>query len=284
MSSSGKKWLTGCGIAFVIGILVIAALIYGGIRLGKKAIEEVEKVQAASQALNDRFGEPSSFAPDADGGIRPERLEAFLGARAGMATFRREMEQSLAVLDGADSSDGKSAGLLSKGREGLKLLPRIFGFYRERSQACLEAEIGLGEYTYIYVLGYYGFLQKQMAAGPGFTLVSSGDDHSDTSRSMDDFAVREARREMILSTARDLFLDILQNQLDASQAAGRPDSEEWETRLQAEIGKLQSDPYRLPWDDGLPEQIVKSLEPYRDRLESYWSEMCNALEVGPQIH
>jgi hypothetical protein len=284
MAGSGKKWLIGCAIAFVIGILIVAALIYGGIQLGRRAVERIEEVEAAGGALNDRFGDANSYVPDADGRIRPERLEAFLNARAATAPFRQEMESTLSTLDDSDSSEGGSGGFLGKGRAGLKLVPQVFGFYGERADACLQAEIGLGEYTYIYVVAYYGFLHKQVAAGPGFDLVTSGDGGNNRGRGRDDFAVREARREMILSTSRELFLDLLQNQLDASRLLPRPGPEPWEAELQLEIEKLQGDPYRLPWNDGLPEQLANSIEPYRERLESSWSEMCNALEVGPQIH
>ncbi len=283
MAGSGKKWLIGCGIAFVIGILLVVAMIYGGIQLGKKAVEKFEEVGAVTGALEDRFGGAETYIPDADGRIRPERMEAFLNARAAMAPFRQEFESTLALLDGDESSDDASGSFLSKGRAGLKLIPGIIGFFGERAEACLEAEIGLGEYAYIYVVSYYGLLQKQVAAGPGFVLTSADGDRNNQGRGDDEFAVREARREMILSTSRELFLDLLQNQLDASRLLPRPGPEPWEAELQIEIEKLQNDPYRLPWNDGLPEQLATSIEPYRERLESSWSEMCNALEIGPQL-
>jgi hypothetical protein len=78
---------------------------------------------------------------------------------------------------------------------------------------------------------------------------------------------------------------MLKNQL----ADLRKDSEyrktfaEWETSLEAEIRALESDAYRLPWYGRLPEQMESSLQPFQDRLNQSYSEMCNALETGPGI-
>jgi len=52
------------------------------------------------------------------------------------------------------------------------------------------------------------------------------------------------------------------------------------TAFSAEIGALEGDVHRLPWQDGLPEIIESSLQPYRDRLDNSHSAMCNALEIG----
>jgi hypothetical protein len=54
----------------------------------------------------------------------------------------------------------------------------------------------------------------------------------------------------------------------------------WRKALQAEIEAMESNRYRLIWQDGLPEVIQKSLEPYRQRLEDSYSPMTNALEIS----
>jgi len=51
-------------------------------------------------------------------------------------------------------------------------------------------------------------------------------------------------------------------------------------KLQTEVDRLEADAYRIPWQDGLPQEIVVSLEPYRERIEAGYRPMCNALEVG----
>ena len=51
------------------------------------------------------------------------------------------------------------------------------------------------------------------------------------------------------------------------------------TQLAAEITAMESDRFRIPWRDGVPEPIAASLEPYRRQLESSYSAMCNPLEI-----
>jgi hypothetical protein len=42
----------------------------------------------------------------------------------------------------------------------------------------------------------------------------------------------------------------------------------------------ESDVHPLPWQDGLPEVIESSLQPYRDLLDNSYGAMGNALEIG----
>ena len=37
---------------------------------------------------------------------------------------------------------------------------------------------------------------------------------------------------------------------------------------------------RILWEEGLPEQIRASLEPYRDRLDATYDDMTSILEMG----
>ena len=59
-----------------------------------------------------------------------------------------------------------------------------------------------------------------------------------------------------------------------------PDGEAWRRALAAEISALEADRFRIPWQDGLPEVLRQSLEPFRARLEASYSSMCNPLEIG----
>ena len=69
----------------------------------------------------------------------------------------------------------------------------------------------------------------------------------------------------------------LSNQLFADED---PELQRWREELVTEIVALEADERRLPWEDGVPEMIATSLSPYRDRLDSTYSAMCNELEVG----
>lgn len=276
MTETGKKWLIGCSIATLLGVLVLAALAWGAVSLIRKAGAEIEELESSSRALSERYGRASDFTPDPGGAISADRMEAFLAARDILAQASTELSDALATLDGSGGDGGSKLGA------GFKLLPRVFRFYGSRSEACLEAGIGLGEYGYLYILSYYDLLGKPVTAGPGFTLVGESDDGGSPGVPSTDFEVRDLRRERVLRSARDLALPILRNQLAAIPEAETGGS--WAGRLQEEIALLESDPYRLPWRDGLPERIATSLEPFRERLESSWNEMSNALEIGPQLN
>jgi hypothetical protein len=55
----------------------------------------------------------------------------------------------------------------------------------------------------------------------------------------------------------------------------------WRQTLATEIRALERDPYRLPWQNGLPPTLAESLEPYRSRLEASYSALANHLELAP---
>jgi hypothetical protein len=271
MTESGKKWLIGCSVAAILMAVLLGLLVWGGVTFFKKAVRGIEEIEESSRAVSSRFGPVSEFTPDPAGTIEGSRVEAFLAAREIMAPVRDELASSFATLEG--SSESRGEGRISAG---IKLLPRLFEFWQMRNEACLEAGIGPGEYSYLYILSYYGLLGKPVTSGPGFTLISDNDGPSRNSR--DEFDVREARLEHILGRTRNLMLRILRNQL-AAGAEG-----EWAAVLKDEIALLEADPFRLPFRDGLPDRIARSLEPYRDRLEQSWNGMTNPLEFGPQMH
>jgi hypothetical protein len=43
---------------------------------------------------------------------------------------------------------------------------------------------------------------------------------------------------------------------------------------------METDRYRIPWQDGLPEIIDLSLRPFRDRLEAGYSRLANLFELA----
>ena len=68
-------------------------------------------------------------------------------------------------------------------------------------------------------------------------------------------------------------------QADGLAVAGEGDPG-WREMLEAEVDALERDPYRLPWRDDLPAATAASFEPFRERLETSYSEICNPLEIG----
>ena len=291
MASTATKWAIGCSIGCGALILLLVALGVGSYFAVRGVVDDVQEAEAAMEALTERYGRISDFTPEPGGAIEPARMKAFLRARDAMAPFRTELAGSLGVLGDAKDAKGLNVSpgsALEKVRAGLSLLPGIFGFHTRRSEALLDAGMGLGEYRYLYVTAYYSWLGRPPADGPPFTLVGdtdvrieAGDDGDHHWEGPDEFEVRESRAERILLRIRQEILPMLRRQRDALERLEMdPDLEAYHRALVAEIAALGEDRLRIPWQDGLPAVLGESLEPFRARLEASYSPLCNPLEMG----
>ena len=79
-----------------------------------------------------------------------------------------------------------------------------------------------------------------------------------------------------------MFRSMLSNQLeelekDNSMSRRRSLKKEIEYEIQA----LKEDRERIPWQDGLPDFIRESFEPFKLRLNKSYNEMVNAVELNP---
>jgi len=285
VSEASRKWLVGCSVGCLALAVICVAVVGLFIYFLRNVVEDFEQTEAAMGRVTDRFGHASEFCPEADGRIRSERLEAFLSVGEIMAPTRAEMERSLRLLSDAEQGREMTSPRRIFGaiRSGIGLIPQIADFLTARNEAMLEAEMGLGEYYYTYAVVYYSWLGKSPADGPPFRLVGSNDDDDD--HDQDEFEVRERRREATLKELNEQLLPVLRNQLEAFDRAGPVErTASWRSALEAEIAAMEADRYRLPWIDGLPPVLADSLEPFRERLEANYSEMCNALEFAMQNH
>jgi hypothetical protein len=126
-----------------------------------------------------------------------------------------------------------------------------------------HGKIGLGEYTYIYVLAYYSWLGHSPGDGPGRNASTS-------------YVMVRTQSQL----HRDL-IRMLSNQLDSIADAG--DSSEWNqwrSELAGEIQKMKNDEGRVPWKDAVPRNIAESLEPFREGLEQSYSPLTNPFELS----
>jgi hypothetical protein len=280
----------GCGCGCGLLLLVLGLLGWAGFVYIKGIVQEGEKAEEVMAEVRERHGGLSDFRPSPNGSLPPERVETFLRVRELMAETRRETEGSLALLssdrpDAAKQVPGILGKLLGWGLGAAKvegvtnLLPQVVGFISARGNALLEAGMGPGEYLYIYSIAYYSWLGNSPADGPAFTLV--GDDEDQGGRAgQDEFDVRESRRESVLTRLNERLLPVLRRQLAALDESDTA-SDRWREELAAEITAMESDRFRIPWRDGVPEPIAVSLEPYRRQLRSSYSAMCNSLEIIP---
>lgn len=285
---TAKKWLIGCGIGCGAVIVIIAILAAGGYFFFKNIVDEFKDTEALMDSLTEQYGRVKDFCPNPDGPISADRLEAFLEAREAFAPVREKIGKAFAVLSEEEDlveQEGKSPrNVLKMLRLGFGVVPQVAEFIKGRNQALLDAEMGMGEYYYIYAIVYYSWLGKSPEDGPDFQIT--GPDEDDTPFrywKREDF--RADRGEWLVRWVHRTILPMLRNQLaklEEREAAIMP--EEWRQALAAEIDAMEADKDRLPWQDSLPPVIEASLKPFKQRLEESYSSMTNPLELAVEQH
>ncbi len=291
MKKTTRDWLWGCGIGcgavVVVVIILIAALtMYVG-----RSVKGFDDAADSRKTLEERFGPDTEFVPWADGSIPSERVEAFLTVRDATASSREGIERFFASIP---MTEEQIEELDPKGVfEALRFAARITGdsfgligdmkdLLKDRNQAMLGVEMGLGEYTYVYVMAYYSFLGHSQADGPvgmqpggamTITIPSTAEDEvsDEPGPRYGRWPERRIRRTVV---------GIMRNQLDAASAVD-PDGPggEWPRALAAEIEAMEEDRRRPPWADGPPLVLAASLEPYRERLEVTYNPTANPFEL-----
>jgi hypothetical protein len=183
-----------------------------------------------------------------------------------------ESKGVLEVLGFAAKITGGSFGLVGDMKNLLK----------DRNQAMLDVEMGLGEYTFIYAMAYYAFLRHSQADMP--IGMEPGGDMVVTipPEPAPDFADASNPRygRWPESRIRRTVLQTMENQLEAAIEADPAGADGWWPRaLAEEIEALTGNRRRPPWADGAPEALAASLEPYRERLEGSYSPVANQFEL-----
>lgn len=251
-----KGCLIGCGVAVLLAIIV--PIVGGLMMIGpfRYAIDTREEIE-------ERFGDESAFTPSVDGSIPADRLEAFLEVRNAIAKVSSKLEAASAQMRRMDEfDDQEEVSRTEVLGEAFKTTKAAFGIgpamgelFHARNQALLEAEMNLGEYTYIYTMAYHQRLIEDEDWGELF----------------DDSPVnRRVRR---------LLVEILGNQLAAIQGAGT-DSEAADL-LERQISALDDYDISVPYEEqGLPPSISRSIAPYRSRLDELFFPATAGLDLS----
>lgn len=255
---AGKYIFWGCAAILMIPILaVLAVAVRTWIPL---------RVAGSNRAdLEIRFGAPGSFAPAPDGGLSPDRVEAFLQVRRSMMELCprfEDLEVTLRRLDremtAREPQSGREIVQVASTLVGAlgDLTPLVGDFFRQRNEALMEAEMGIGEYIYLFTIAYGKRLTEGDVRG---TLFADGVSLSPEARTA-------LRSMLVLQLAR----------LSATEEA-----DEFRAALAQEIAALDEDPGRVPWQDHLPDPTLSSLAPYRERLDSQFCPETAGMEVDP---
>jgi len=211
--------------------------------------------------LEDRFGTQDAFVPPASGAPSPDRIEAFLRVRQALTSTCDDFwnaEQAVAKLEAFDDQEEVSKiavmkQALSTSKTMMGMGPLIGHFYEVRNQALVDQDMGLGEYTYIYVLAYNAEI-----VSPTEKLELFGPDATN-------LRVRQALTSM------------LANQLELLRQDDGP--ADVTATVATELEALENDPKRIPWQDGLPPEITASLLPYRSELDRLFCGSTPPLEL-----
>jgi len=260
-----KRWSwpkrTGIGCGLLLMLLVFAA---GGLWLNVRLLSG--RAVGTREKLEETYGSVDRFTPAVDGTIPAERVERFLAVRASLsagcdeftalkATFdtmasrvdRLHEEESERELKGKDFLPLLTAGgLVMKRMAGLG--PALGHYEIARNRALLDHDMGLGEYTWIYVTAYYGYLERRP----------------------EPFALDKQHRPRIF---RDRVRAEVLGMLRRLVAEGADDG--W----REELGALEADPDRVPFEDGVPGVLAASFEPYREPLERSFCPATSELDV-----
>lgn len=279
-STSTKKWLLGCGIGCGVVIVILVALGVGGFFFVKNIVEGFKDTEAIMSTLTEKYGRIKDYCPDPEGAIRAGRMEAFLEARDIMAPIREEIGESLSTISearrGEEIEVKTPKNVFKMLKLGFGIIPQIADFFKIRNQALLDIGMGMGEYYYIYIISYYSWLGNPVEDGPDFKLI-----YQEEEDYLDEEEMLEARRDRMLRRLHRMILPMLHNQYNKLIEGGSVKIlDKWQDALAAEIEEMESDQYRLPWQDGLPDVIKASLQPFKEHLEASYSSMTNPLEVA----
>ncbi len=282
-SNTTKKWLVGCGIG--CGAILLIAIVLGitGFMFFKNIVDEFKDTEEMMKILTERYGQITDYCPNPDGSISADRIEAFLAVREAFSESRKELGSSMQALEdrtaGTEVEVKRPRNILQMVKLGFGLVPQIAEFMKSRNQALLDAEMGMGEYHYIYVIAYFSWLGKPIEDGPDFQISESGEEEIRLGE-LDREEVREERRDLLLRRTHRMLLPMLHNQLRELASSDIAEAQKgWKAALEAEIQAMEEDRFRLPWQDGLPAQTKAALEPFRSRLDQSYNPMTNPIEL-----
>jgi hypothetical protein len=249
-----KGGAIGCGVLFVGTVLLAVAGTISMIRPLRHALDD-------RTTLEQRFGPQDAYRPALDGAVAPDRLQAFLSVRRELAPLCREFEDTATAVRRLESlDDQEDVSRVDAIRQAWRVAGRTMGMgsrigrlFEARNRALVDAGMGLGEYTYIYVMAYH----QQLAHSAADTIL------------FDEPAVN-ARVGAALRAS-------LRHQLAELEAGGEPSG--LIDGLKTEIERLDQDPGRLPWQDALPPAIGESFRAHRDTLDATFCPPVAELEL-----
>ncbi len=235
----------------MIGIVIIVT----GVFFVKNMVNSFEESDDILKSLLEKYGQIDDYCPSPSGTIKPERIETFLEARKSLKPIIDELEESIDFLSEEsrkrEDQERESTGPFKKVLTGIGLIPKIADFLKERNLALLREEMSIGEYYYIYTIAYYCWLNKPITDG---VPININEDNEFDYPHWEDEESKEIRHDLAVRRLHNIFLSMLKNQYEKLMESQKsPDiSQDWRDALENEIKAMESNRYRLVWQDGLP--------------------------------
>ncbi len=222
-----------------------------------KAIDSREALEAALPATDE-------YTPDRSGAIPAERMAIFLDIRRRLKPVQGELLDVHGAIRNVESvsepADEQST------RESLELLKPVpksmfkLAFYlaeysTTRNELLLERGMGLGEYSWIYVIAHYSWLEY------------------DPSRLIESSSNPRVYQDRVAGQVREMIRRHIEGSGEGASEMKRLES--WRNDLEL----FDSDPERVPFRQNLPLEIIESLEPHRDELIALYSPELDELAL-----
>jgi len=257
MAEPRKKWLKltglGCGLLILLGVVLFGGLLRSVSRGYRTAV-------ASREILDKEYGDSATFTPERSGGIHPDRLRRYCAVRRALfpmcETVTAHQEAFQRMETHRTSEDPPPVDLLvdvARAARSVFSMGDEFGEYLiKRNETMVDYEIGLGEYTWIYVLANYAWQENQpVKIVPGQSRPS----------------IFHARvfpevREMIRR-----HIPVIEKAIPKSKPIDRPALEEQLAAWTRELEALDNDDQRIPFQDGLPAELEASMRSFRTQIK-----------------
>lgn len=266
MAGTTRKWLLGCGLGCG-GLIVLT--IGGPLVLGLFLMPPLDRAIDAQKELAVAQGAPDDFVPPA-GPVAADRLEAFLAVRRAVmphcAAFE-EFARDMGRMDDLGTQSDRPAGrelfraITSVTGSVLGLVGDIGKLNEARNQALLEQRMSLGEYRWIYMLGYHSWL------GQPFPDRADGDAGEGDG----------ARVERLRATVLGLMRRHAEALAEAGDAAAA-------TLWRDEADRMERAAAEVPFGPGgLPAGYAAAFETRGDELRATWCAQMAEYDLG-EVH
>lgn len=245
-------------IGLMVLVPVVIATVFTAI-IGVRTMNPLTAARGSLDELEQNLGESARYTPLESGAIPALRMEAFLEIRNSLVLACEEygpVQRAFETVDSLDPDSGagwEETGSLVKVLAGatFEITPFLARYFELRNDALLYVNMGLEEYSYIYAMAYHDELLSDHTRDQ---IFSNGDALSEEASAM--------------------LADCIRRQLSTMDPTDprRPE-------IQQELARMDSDPWRLAWQDGLSASIGGSIDPYRDRLGDLFCSATAGLEM-----